>query len=670
MNEELQSSNEALETSKEELQSLNEELSTVNAQLEEKLRQLEQANGDLNNLLSSTNIAMLFLDRQFRIKRFTPALTRLFNVIPSDINRPITDIASRFADHDLLEYARAVLEQLVPNEREIHLDDGQAYLCRIQPYRTQEDYIDGVVLTFTDITALHRASQRVERLATVVTDSNDAITVFDLTGRYVSWNRAAERIYGYSEVEALKMNATALLPEHELPRHEEFMRKIRNNEPTPSSVEMQRLTKHGAVLDVWVTLSVLHDDANNAITVATTERDNTAQRRIEQELRARSEKLMEADHRKDEFLAMLAHELRNPLAPIRNAVEALRRTFSEEEALHTARDVIDRQVQHLSHLINDLLDAARITQGQVALRRRPVALSTIVERGIELNRPLIDLRGHKLSINLPPRPVWLEGDATRLAQVLGNLLNNAAKYTTDKGAITVSAEVEGDQVVLCVRDSGIGIPADLLPHIFDLFTQGDRSLDRSQGGLGIGLTLVRQLVELHGGSVMAASAGPGQGSQFEVRLPLALSQVMPASVHIAPEPATVSSARPRRVLLVDDNTDTVESMAALLDIEGHDVRTATHAATAIELAETFRPHAVVLDIGLPVMDGYEVARRLRQLPHMDKALLLAVTGYDKPEDRRRSKEAGFDYHLVKPVDPVAILALLVADRSDEPSTTA
>jgi two-component system CheB/CheR fusion protein len=642
---------------------LNEELSTVNVQLEDKLKELEQANNDLTNLLSSTSIATLFLDRQFRIKGFTPALTRLIHVIASDINRPISHIAGPFAGAELTESAQSVLDDLAAHEREVSADPNHHYLRRILPYRTEDERIEGVVVTFTDITELKRGAEQARRLAAVVRDSNDAILVCDFEGRILSWNRGAEEMYGYTEQEALRLNMAAMIPDSARARHDEWLDRARRSEPAQPT-KTQRIAKDGKIVDILFTLSVLRDSAGMPTAIASTERDITHQLITEKELRTRAERLLEADRRKDEFLAMLAHELRNPLAPIRNAVEALGqpRLLDDKANLEVSRKLIERQVKHLSRLVDDLLDVSRITRGQVSLQQEKIELGSLVERAVELNREQIESRQHRLSISVPAEPIWLEGDATRITQVLGNLLNNAAKYTDPGGAISVSVSVENRQGVFRVRDTGMGIAADLLPHVFDLFVQGKRSLDRSQGGLGIGLRLVRQLVEMHGGTVAARSDGPGYGSEFEVRLPID-QQARAATISKrfdVPPPLPLIPAKGLRALVVDDNPDTVESMSALLGMHGHEVRTASDGELAVQVAKDFQPEAVLLDIGLPGIDGYEVARRLRDIPATHNALLLAVTGYGTPEDRRASQDAGFDYHLVKPVDPGSILGLLRA----------
>jgi signal transduction histidine kinase/DNA-binding response OmpR family regulator len=372
--------------------------------------------------------------------------------------------------------------------------------------------------------------------------------------------------------------------------------------------------------------------------------------------------LQDANCRKNEFLSMLAHELRNPLAPIRNGVHILRVLGDLAPAVRDVRDMMDRQVQHLVRLVDDLLDLSRITRGKVRLHTEAVELAAVLVRAVETSRPLIDQRRHRLTVAAPPSRLRVEGDAVRLAQVVGNLLNNAAKYTEEGGQIWLSAAREGDEAVIRVRDTGIGIPGEMLASVFDLFTQVDRSLDRSQGGLGIGLTLVRQLVEMHGGSVAARSEGLGRGAEFEVRLPALPAEVVPEPAGAVP--AGLPGRGPgRRVLVVDDNRDAAESLALLLDVAGHQSRVAHDGPSALAAADEYSPEVVLLDIGLPGMDGYEVCRRMRARPATRRALLVALTGYGQEEDQRRAREAGFDHHLIKPADLEVLAGLLASPRA-------
>jgi signal transduction histidine kinase/ActR/RegA family two-component response regulator len=370
--------------------------------------------------------------------------------------------------------------------------------------------------------------------------------------------------------------------------------------------------------------------------------------------------LKEADRHKDEFLAMLAHELRNPLAPIRNAVEIMRRSALSDPQLVWSRDVIERQVKHLSRLVDDLLDVSRITRGNINLSRERLPIGTIVSRAIETIQPLLTEQRHELVLDMGEEPLEVEGDLTRLTQVLGNLLNNAAKYTDPGGRISLCLRRVERDVEITVRDTGIGIPPELLPRLFNLFTQVESAAHRSQGGLGIGLALVRQLVEMHGGRVSAHSAGPDKGSEFVIRLPLRDAHTRDASSGIAAGngAAQPKARRGHRILLADDNRDALDSLATLLQCDGHEVHTAADGAEALALAAVCRPDVMLLDIGMPKLDGYEVARRVRAEPWGKCTVLIALTGWGQDEDRRRSREVGFDNHLVKPLDPDKLSAML------------
>jgi signal transduction histidine kinase/ActR/RegA family two-component response regulator len=369
------------------------------------------------------------------------------------------------------------------------------------------------------------------------------------------------------------------------------------------------------------------------------------------------EKLKEASRRKDEFLAMLSHELRNPLAPIRNAAEVMRRIAPADPGIAWARDVVERQVTHLAKLVDDLLDVSRITQAKITLKKEPVELGKVIQHSVETARSLLESKKHHLIVNVPSSPIWVHGDFARLAQVIGNLLNNAAKYTGEGGRIELAASADRGEALISVRDNGIGIESKLLPHVFELFTQGERSLDRSQGGLGVGLTVVDRLVELHQGRVEVKSEGLGKGSLFRVILPC-ISEVPQAEGAAQSESLCVHPVGGKRVLVVDDNIDAAESIAVFLRLEGHEVRTVGDGPQAVAIAQVFAPQVAVIDIGLPGMNGYEVARRLQLKSAQGPSLLIALTGYGQKEDRTRSTEAGFHHHFVKPADPRTIQAAI------------
>jgi signal transduction histidine kinase len=381
---------------------------------------------------------------------------------------------------------------------------------------------------------------------------------------------------------------------------------------------------------------------------------------VEQQER-QAEALREADRRKDDFLAMLAHELRNPLAPIRNGLEILRLSDGDADSVRRTQAMMHRQVEHLSRLVDDLLDVSRITRGKAELRLQPIDLKSVLTRAVETVRPLIDARKHRLVVSQPTRPVWISGDLARMTQVVANLLTNAAKYSENDGHIDLVLEEDESSAFVTVRDTGVGIPTEMLPRVFDLFTQLGRTLDRSDGGLGIGLTLVKSLVEMHGGSVSAASEGPGRGSEFAVRLPKLQASGRPDTAAPAPLPSPESL----RILVVDDNPDAGDSLAEFLGMLGHRVQVLRSGMEALEVARSLRPDVALLDIGLPGISGYDLARQLRSEPFGERIRLIALTGYGQDEDRRQSIEAGFDHHLTKPADPVALAKLLRTRPVDE-----
>ncbi len=473
------------------------------------------------------------------------------------------------------------------------------------------------------------------------------VLVRDNDDRIIFWNRGTTQLYGWTEAEAVGRNSTELL-RTVFPAPEDRIR-AELHERDQWEGELIHTRKDGSTLVVASHWALHRDAAGRPVAVLEVNNDVT-------ELKQLQEALRQADRRKDEFLAMLAHELRNPLAPILNALHIMRLGRSNPNAVDESRTIIERQVRHMARLIDDLLDLSRITRGRIQLRLQPVELAQVIQSAVESSRPAIDAAGHQLAVELPREPVVFEADPTRLAQVLLNLLNNAAKYTEPGGRIWVSARRDGEDLTIAVRDTGVGIPREMLPNIFEMFAQADCSLERAQGGLGIGLSLVRGLVRLHGGTVTARSEGPGRGSEFTVRLPLRRVAPGPAAPLEAPPPRPRPPSR--RVLVIEDNVDGARSLEKLLKMLGHEVAVAHDGYAGLEHARAFRPDIVILDIGLPGMNGYEVARNLRRLPGLRDVLLVAMTGWGKDEDRRKSMEAGFNAHLVKPVELNDLEALL------------
>jgi PAS domain S-box-containing protein len=480
---------------------------------------------------------------------------------------------------------------------------------------------------------------------------NDGVVLLDHTGQVIQSNAAMENFLSISRDSLCGQSIHHLVSLPLIPEDSPFLRMLHTGHR-----EAVELTSG----DRWfrVTFDPIRDSegvVKGGVCIAS---EITDRRKMEEELRRRAMELALADKRKDELLAMLAHELRNPLAPITNALEAIRLDRSDPATTEEALAIAMRQVRHMARLLDDLLDVSRFTKGIVQLRKIDVDLTSVLEQAVETSRPLIEAGGHKLSASLPTGPVWLKGDPTRLAQVVANLLNNAAKYTDRGGQIALRADQEGDELVVRVRDNGVGLSADMLPRVFDLFSQEDRSLDRSQGGLGIGLTLARSLVELHEGTIRADSSGPGLGSEFTIRLPALPHTRSTSSIKEGAPPTTQTQPEALRILVVDDSQDSARSLARVLRLWGHETRVAHEGPVAIELtlAESF--DVIILDIGLPDMNGYQVAAQLRAHFGSLGPVLIALTGYGQEEDVFRSRTAGFDEHLVKPVSLDQLRALL------------
>jgi signal transduction histidine kinase/DNA-binding response OmpR family regulator len=541
----------------------------------------------------------------------------------------------------------------------------------VKPFR-----IEPLVAKLAFFIELHRGRQELhdaERqavedrafLSAVLEAVEDAIVACDPEGRPTLLNRAARQFLGLPAV-GLPRDAWTL---SRVARRKDGARMTDDEMPLRRVLAGEHLQQLELVLEppgasvrpVVASGQALRDATGRMLGAVVSLHDISASREA-QLLRESREQLAESDRRKTEFLATLAHELRNPLAPISNGLQLLRRS-GETVAREKALDMMERQLKHMVHLVDDLLDIARISSNKVDLRRERLALASVVPGAIETSMPVVTASDHTLEVRMPDTPIHVYGDATRLAQIVSNLLNNAAKYTPHGGRIVLSVSADDGHAVVQVKDTGIGIPEAELPKVFEMFTQVGRHLDRAQGGLGIGLALVKRLVELHGGTVTVSSAGVGKGSEFVVRLPLAQA----ASAADAPSPRHEEDASPAlfKVLVVDDNVDAAESLAALLEIEGHEARIANEGETALRTAGEFRPNVVFLDIGMPGKDGYQVAREMRTLPGMADAVLVALTGWGAQEDRARSRSAGFDHHLTKPASLASVEELLARIAASE-----
>ena len=502
-----------------------------------------------------------------------------------------------------------------------------------------------------------RASQGRLQLATEV--SGIGVFAWDLvTDRFSGENPESYRIFGRAPGDP-KLSMGQFIERHLHPDDVERAQSHLRNSMRPGErfhVVFRLRRESGEWGWVEVAGRFFFDASGQPLQLIGVVADISERKAMEDELRKMAADLSEADHRKDEFLATLAHELRNPLAPIRNGVELLKRSQGRPEKVGAVVGVMERQMAHLVRLVDDLIDVSRITRNKLELRREPVQLAQVVQAAVEASRPLIEAKDHHLVVRLPATPVPLDADMTRLVQVFTNLLNNAAKYTDRGGRISLVAKRLGADVEVVVSDDGSGIPMEQQERLFEMFTQLDRSLERAQGGLGIGLAMVKRLVELHGGSVAMHSAGLGRGAAVTVRLPVVLA--LPPVATGATRAAAPETLLRRRILVVDDNADAAHSLAQVLDAMGNTVALAADGVEAVEQAERFRPDVVMLDIGMPRMNGYEAARRIRAQPENRDTVLIAVTGWGQDEDRRRSEQAGFNLHLTKPMDPSAIEALL------------
>ncbi len=522
--------------------------------------------------------------------------------------------------------------------------DGSRYWSNVIITALYDD--DGLLWGYSKITrdlterrlyeeSLRQSEERFRLLVEGVRDC--AIFLLSPQGIVSSWNAGAEQIKGYKASDIIGQHFSRFYPREKIeqrwPEHElEIARADGRYEE-----EGWRIRKDGSRFWASVSITALHDPDGELYGFAKVTRDLSERKRIEA--------LELAEQRMNEFLAMLSHELRNPLAPMRSALSVMQMAKPEDPAQKRSREVIERQVNHITRLVDDLLDVSRVTAGAIKLVREPVDIAEVVARAVETSQPLIEARGHHFEQSLPDAKIMVKGDLVRLTQVLINLLNNAAQYTSEGGEIKLSVTTAADLVIIRVRDNGEGIPPELLPEVFSLFTQGERALDRAQGGLGIGLTLARQLIEMQGGSINVSSDGTDQGSEFVIRLPLL--EVRPPAPAV-PEPHRLDGPSPSlRILMVEDLPDVAEGMRMILEIWGHEVMVVEEGAKALDLAAWYRPEVVLLDIGLPGMSGYEVARQLRKLPELDNAILIALTGYGQKTDRDKAYAAGFDHHLVK-----------------------
>ncbi|HVY82514.1 MAG TPA: PAS domain S-box protein [Steroidobacteraceae bacterium] len=573
-------------------------------------------------------------------------LTEVFNIVSERTRAPLADPVAKvlqtgrivgLANHTLL---------IARDGRDIPIDDSAA------PIRLPNGELFGVVLVFRDITEQRRSEHARAWLAAIIECSDDAIISKTLAGSITSWNPGAVRLFGYAPEEIIGKPITTIVPPERLHEESEVLERLRRGERV-EHFETVRLRKDGTRVDVSLSVSPVRDEHGEIVGASKIARDITERKRSERVLR-------EADQRKDEFLATLAHELRNPLGAMRSAVEMLSDNGHASAQRQTAAEILTRQMHQMKRLVDDLLDVSRIGAGRVELQPELIDLGALL-RGVEASlRASFESAHQELSVRLPQDTLWVHGDRTRLVQIFANLLHNANKYTPEGGRITAHLAREGAEAVIRIVDTGIGIPAGMEAQLFELFKQVERSRRRSNDGLGIGLALAKRLVDLHNGRIEAHSEGEDRGSEFTVRLPLAAP---PAEAASGSAGESLSQDRaPRRILIADDNKDAATSLGMLLELMGHTTRVVHDGFEAVAAAEELRPEVVILDLGMPRMDGYEAARRIAAQPWANGVLLVALTGWGQPADRARAAEAGFHEHLVKPVEPDELRGVLANMR--------
>ncbi len=632
--------------------------------------QVENALAYADNIIATLRHPFLVLDKSLRVQSANAAFYATFHVSPEETEgRFIYDLAERQWDIPRL---RTLLEEVLPEnhsfqdfevEHTFPSIGEKVMLLNASRFESATSHPELILLAIEDVTEIRRRDIAVQasevRYRRLFETARDGVLILDAnTGMIIDANPFMTNLLGYSHQEFLGKELWEIGVFSDKSANEAAFRTLQEH----GYIRYDHLplaSSRGKPTEVEFVSNVYYVDQRHVAQCNI--RDISERSRLERQTKQQATELSDLHRRKDEFLAMLSHELRNPLAPMTNAVNLLRLQAGTENPIQQqSRTIIERQLGQLTHLVDDLMEVSRITSGRVRLRQERVAVSGIIAAAVETVRPLIDRHRHDFTVSVPPEPIWLLADAARLEQVLVNLLTNAAKFTDDGGQIWLVAERDGDDCVLRVRDTGVGIAAELLPRIFELFTQAERSLDRSQGGLGIGLALVQRLVELHGGAVEVTSV-LGRGSEFVVRLAMAPTTASLWSPPVTPtEPHDTGRLK---VLVVDDSVDMAESMAMLVRAAGHDVRTVYDGPTAIQAAIEYCPDALLLDIGLPGMNGHEVARSIRRQPLLQGVTLIALTGYGQGADREASQQAGFDHHLVKPAefkDVQSILATISA----------
>ncbi|MEM6690080.1 MAG: chemotaxis protein CheB, partial [Planctomycetota bacterium] len=628
-NEQLTSSNEELQSTNEELHSVNEELYTVNAEHQRKIDELTDLNNDMDNLLTSTHVHTIFLDRDLCIRRFTPGIADTFSLIPQDIGRRFDSFSNRIVHDNLIREIEDVLQSGRQIEQEVADVEGKLFLLRILPYLVRGE-VDGAVVTLVDITSMKEALSTIEEMSEIVEHSDDAIYRLDQDGNIRTWNLGANKLYGYRNDEIVGKSVLIITPADRMSEPMSYLERAFDGHSI-DHVETERKRRNGTIVQVSMTVSPIRGHSGQIEGVSVIARDITKQKQAEAEIRA-------AVQQRDQFLATLSHELRNPLSAILNATSLLQEEDLDADTSHDARDVVDNQLRHVSRLLDDLLDVARFTSGKLILQREVVDLAKTAENALECVEFQIEEAEQSLRFEKPKEPIYIEGDTGRLQQAQVNLLVNASKYSRPGGSILYRIQSQKGFALITVEDDGDGISEDLLPLIFEPFVQAEQSIERSQGGMGLGLPLVRMIATSHGGDVTAQSNGEFTGSRLTLRIPL---------THKTPrcsENSSPSTVPGQRLLLIEDNDDIRKMLSRSLELRGFVMDTASNAFEGLEILKQGRPDIAIIDIGLPDINGFELARRIRELPHLKGILLIALTGYGRDDDRRQSQNAGFDLH--------------------------
>ncbi len=644
---------------------------TDRKRVEETLRASEQR---LDQGTRVAGLALAEIDYETGMNHLSAEAARQFGLGENAMVVSRERVHDTFHPHDRERLMRLIDASLDPNgegslatDHRVVWPTGEVRWLRVR----KQVFFDGdgssrrpghAVLAAFDITTEKHVEERLRLFEKVILQMHDVVVIteaepIDMPGPIIIYvNPAFTDLTGYTADEAIGKSPRFLQGPKCNRRELDKVRAALNSKQS-AKVEVTNYRKDGTEFENEFEIVPVADESGCITHWVSVQRDITDRKRTEEELRRLASVLSEADRRKDEFLATLAHELRNPLAPIRSGLQIMQLTNGDTEETEQIRTMMERQVGQMVHLIDDLLDVSRISRGKLDLRKQRIALLTVINNAVETSRPLIEASGHELTVDLPPDPILVNADPTRLAQVFSNILNNAAKYSERGKTIRLNVAQEGGDVVVSVKDTGIGIPPDMLPKIFEMFTQVDRSLEKSQGGLGIGLSLARRLVEMHGGSIEARSEGDGRGSEFVVRLPLELTTTEENKLGVVEGQTGMLSAQ-RRILVADDNQDAANTLAMMLKLMGNHVLIANDGLQAVQVTEEFKPDLIFLDIGMPMLNGYEVCRRIRQQDWGKSIVIIALTGFGQDDDKRRSKEAGFDHHFVKPLAAFALKELL------------